>query len=360
MRITKKTLAIDGFDIQQISVDDQVINVYGALNTNPDLCPSCNIKTELGVLGSRVTKIVDKPYKSHHVTLHVDLLRFICKSCKTTFMQTIPFRYYEVRMTKRAAQYIIDQYLAARPLDEIISGLGISTTTYNAVVKAYASELNQINALGETIELIIIHTGSAVYGRVTMVDMLDGKSIMTVLSKSADDLIPIIDSAPKLTAIYTSNLNSEFIFELAKHYGQLIVCDPAPEREQFYSDCLKPKIREIRHAHPEFIPIMRKCLPTFQRDEAKWSSTDKQTVEQWQAMAQPLFDLSKLSQQLYESLRSTDPKDINKWVCAAKRFFKSEIKWFDDLKAKSEFIARYNALKEPKKRVIANYIDSIT
>jgi len=182
------------YKVLQVTELEHDYQVHAEVAAPPTYCPHCNHPEIVG-FGRRDEVIMDTPIHGKRTGIMLNRRRCRCKSCRKTFLESVPHKDDKRQMTHRLIQYIERESLR-RTFSGVAEDVGVDEKTVRNIFSDYCERLEKTlkfempQWLGiDEIHIIKPRCVITNVEQQTIVDMLDSRNKTTVtryLSKRND------------------------------------------------------------------------------------------------------------------------------------------------------------------------------
>jgi transposase len=188
---------LEGVEIEDISVKEEKIEVFGRLQNERQACSNCGSHNVI-FIGNNTRNFHLPPTGSKKAILYVQSRRNQCKECKSTWWPQAPFADGKQRMTKSFVRYALE-LLRFGTIKDVADHLGVSWDVIKDLHKHYLKDKYASIPL-EDIKYISIDEFSIAKGHKYMTivsDVTSGQILHAVEGRKKQDIEPFLKELKK-------------------------------------------------------------------------------------------------------------------------------------------------------------------
>lgn len=188
---------LEGVDIEDISVHEETIEVFGRLQKERQRCCNCRSHNVI-FIGNATRTFHLPPTGSKKAVLHIQSRRNQCKQCKATWWPQVPFADGKQRMTRSFVRYALE-LLRFGTIKDVADHLGVSWDVIKDLHKHYLKSKYARISLQE-VKYISIDEFSIAKGHKYMTvisDVASGKILHAVEGRKKQDIKPFLKRLKK-------------------------------------------------------------------------------------------------------------------------------------------------------------------
>jgi transposase len=183
---------LEGVEIENISVEEGKIEVFGRLQDERQECSTCG-SNEVIFIGKSTRHFHLPPTGSKKAILSILHRRNQCKECKSTWWPQVPFADGKQRMTKTFVRYALE-LLQFGTIKDVAVHLGVSWDVIKDLHKHYLKD-KYANISLENVTYISIDEFSIAKGHKYMTvisDLRSGQILHAVEGRKKSDIEPFL------------------------------------------------------------------------------------------------------------------------------------------------------------------------